>query len=140
MTKEACYTFYYDKGYSIYIEEGTSDMEDGYCSKNFPVGTEVYLAVVEYTTGNTFGRDSEQYFDLYIGETLEEAKDILIYLKDKSNRPNDTKEDKAFYDKYHYPRSIGYFEQIEDVYIKLVTVEDFNNKQKKLFTRRDLGL
>ena len=139
MTKE-CYTFYYDKGYAIYMEEGTSDMEDGYCSKNFPVGTEVYLAVVEYTTGNTFGRDSEQYFDLYIGENLEEAKDILIYLKDKSRRPCDTKEDKAFYDKYHYPRSIGYFEQIEDMYIKLVTVRNLKTCRKTFFSRSDLKL
>lgn len=94
-------------------------------------GDVLYLVVIEYSSGNSFGKS---YGEIEFVETfrdIEDARACIKAIHDFNNNVSKTlkyKLDNGEYYETEYCQWKGYFEHIEDVYIKRLTVGETSGK------------
>ena len=101
---------------TVYYEERVLD------SKNQP--EEVYVVIVRYSTGSTFGHSDGRGHIVGVYESEEKAKEV-------SEKINTGK----FKGKYGYTPWTGYFERLEGVEIDCFDIKEKEGKARKKFSR-----
>lgn len=107
----------YDK-YSTLVKSHVSvEVEN---NKYREVGSFIYYAKIEYTTGNTFGRDDELRYEYVITDTLEDAKKFKLHERDEGYEQFTTVALRNGTEGSLY--CCGYFESIERAFLYRVQV------------------
>lgn len=110
--------------YALYIGDKEPD-DITYRSEDFPAiarpGQYIYVVVVDYESGNTFGRAGGYYQVLDIFRSIEEASELAL-AAERVQR-GDMSFQFSFKDQTYYVSWTGYFESLNEVKVWCVMVK-----------------
>lgn len=110
--------------HALYLPNGTPD-DITYRSEDFPAiakpGQYIFVVVVDYESGNTFGRAGGYYQVLDIFGSIDEASELAMAAERVSR--NDMSFQFSFKDQTYYVSWTGYFEALNEVKVWCVMVK-----------------